>query len=137
LKAFACSGQKIFRVPKGKKNVLYCLRRCLVHAYKSNRISAILLFPEESKYNIVDPIIKWLSEARQIKVIKAIPEEHQPIFRWLKYHLRRPSEAMALHKIDYMKEEDAFLIRRTFSAKQLVEQTKTKRQFSNKLRIAV
>jgi len=118
----------IQRTGKGKKNVMYCLRRCLVHAFKSNRISAIPLFPEESKYNIIDPIIQWLPEERQIKVIKAIPEEHQPIFWWLKYHLRRPSEAMALHKIDYMREEDAFIIRRTFSAKQLVEHTKTKRQ---------
>lgn len=118
----------IKRTGKGKKNVMYCLRRCLVYAYKSNRIASIPLFPEESKYNIVDPIIKWLPEERQIKVIKAIPEEHQPIFWWLKYHLRRPSEAMALQKIDYLKDEDAFLIRRTFSAKQLVEHTKTKRQ---------
>ena len=63
-----------------------------------------------------------------MKIIRTIPEEHQPIFWWLKYHLRRPSEAMALYKIDYLKEEDAFHIRRTFSAKQLIEQTKTKRQ---------
>ncbi len=118
----------IQRTGKGKKNVLYCLRRCLVYAFKSNRINAIPLFPEESKYGIVDPIIKWLPEDRQIKVIKAIPEEHRPIFWWLKYHLRRPSEAMALMKVDYLKKEDAFIIRRTFSAKQLVEHTKTKRQ---------
>lgn len=83
------------------------------------------LFPEEKKYNIVDPIIQWLPEERQMKVIRAIPEEHQPIFWWLKYHLRRPSEAAALHRIDYDKEQDAFIIRRTFSAKQLVQHTKT------------
>jgi integrase len=81
--------------------------------------------PEEKKYNIVDPVIKWLPEERQIKVIKTIPEVHQPIFWWLKYHLRRPSEAMALHRIDYDKEQDAFIIRRTFSNKQLVQHTKT------------
>lgn len=115
----------INRTGKGKKNVLYCLRRCLVHAFKSNRISVMPLFPEEKKYNIVDPIIKWLPEERQIKVINAIPMEHQPIFWWLKYHLRRPSEAMALHRIDYDKEQDAFFIRRTFSNKQLVQHTKT------------
>jgi integrase len=68
-----------------------------------------------------------LPEDRQIKIIEAIPIEHQPIFWWLKYHLRRPSEAMALHR-DYLKEEGAFHIRRTFSAKQLIEQTKTKWQ---------
>ena len=80
----------INRTGKGKKNVMYCLRRCLVHAYKSNRITAIPLFPEESKYNIVDPIIRWLPEERQMKIIRTIAEEHQPIFWWLKYHLRRP-----------------------------------------------
>ena len=77
------------------------------------------------KYNIVDPIIKWLPEEQQIKVINAIPEEHQPIFWWLKYHLRRPSEAAALHRCDYDKEQDAFIIRRTFSNNQLVQHTKT------------
>ena len=86
------------------------------------------LFPEESKYNIIDPVIQWLSEERQIKVIQAIPEEHQPIFWWLKYHLRRPSEAMALYRKDYLKDVDAFLVKRTLSAKKLIEQTKTKRQ---------
>ena len=115
------------RSGKGKKSVLYCLRRCLVHAYKSNRIPTMPLFPEEKKYNIIEPIIKWLPEVRQIKVIKAIPEEHQPIFWWLKYHMRRPSEAMALHRIDYDKEQDAFIIRRNFSAKKLVQHTKTRK----------
>jgi integrase len=118
----------INRTGKGKKNVIYCLRRCLVHAFKSNRIPTMPLFPEEKKYNIVDPIIKWLPEERQIKVIRAIPIEHQPIFWWLKYHLRRPSEAAALQRIDYDKEQDAFLVRRTFSAKQMVDHTKTKKQ---------
>jgi integrase len=61
------------------------------------------------------------------KVIMAIPEEHQPIFWWLKYHLRRPSEAMALHRIDYLKDQDAFIVRRTFSAKELVQHTKTRK----------
>ena len=115
----------INRTGKGKKNVIYCLRRCLVHAFKSNRISTMPLFPEEKKYNIVDPVIKWVSEPKQKAIINAIPIEHQPIFWWLKYHLRRPSEAMALYRIDYDKEQDAFTIQRTFSNKQLVQHTKT------------
>ena len=32
---------------------------------------------------------------------------------------------MALHRIDYDKEQDAFIVRRTFSAKELVQHTKT------------
>jgi integrase len=88
----------------------------------------IPLFPKKRNYNIVEPVISWLPEARQIAVIKAIPEIHQPIFWWLKYHLRRPSEGMALMERDFDKEQNAFLIRRTFSAKKLVEYTKTKKQ---------
>lgn len=117
----------INRTGKGKKNVMYCLRRCLLHAFKSNRIPTMPIFPEARKYNIIEPVIQWLPEDRQIKIILAIPEEHQPIFWWLKYHLRRPSEAMALHRIDYDKEQNAFIIRRTFSSKQLVQHTKTKK----------
>ena len=54
------------------------LRRCLVHAFKSNRIPTMPMFPEEKKYNIVDPVIKWLPEERQIKVIQAIPMSINP-----------------------------------------------------------
>jgi len=118
----------INRAGKGKLNVMYCLRRCLEYAKKSNKIHVLPTFPEKFKYNVVDPIIKWIPETRQIEIIKAIPEAHQPIFWWLKYHMRRPSEAMALYKVDYLKNMDAFLIRRSFSSKKLIEQTKTKRQ---------
>jgi integrase len=117
----------IDRCGKGRLNVLYCLHKCLIYAKKSGRIFEIPSFPEKSKYKIIDPVITWLPEDRQIKVINAIPEEHRPIFWWLKYHMRRPSEAMALYKEDYDKERDAFIIRRAFSAEKLIEQTKTKR----------
>jgi len=118
----------IKRAGKGKMNVIYCLHKCLDFAWKSGRIQAMPPFPEKSKYGIVDPVITWLPENRQIKVIEAIPEEHQPIFWWLKYHARRPSEAMALFKEDYDKTLDAFIIRRTFSNKKLVNYTKTHKQ---------
>ncbi|OPY04708.1 MAG: Phage integrase family protein [Syntrophus sp. PtaB.Bin001] len=119
---------EIKRVGKGKMNVMYCLHKCLDFAWKSGRIQAMPPFPEKGKYGIVDPIITWLPEDRQIKIIKAIPEEHQPIFWWLKYHARRPSEAMALFKEDYDQTLDAFIIRRTFSNKKLVNYTKTHKQ---------
>jgi integrase len=60
-----------------------------------------------------------------MKIIEEIPAIHQPIFRFLKHHLRRPSEAMALYKDDYDPELDAFIIRRTISARVLVNRTKT------------
>ncbi len=52
-------------------------------------------------------------------------QEHQSIFHWLKYHLRRPCEAIALHKIDYDQGNDVFIIRRSISNKILVKRTKT------------
>lgn len=115
----------IQREGKGKHNVLSCLRTCLSFAHKSNRISAMPAFPERKKYNIVEPAIKWISEERQIKIINAIPKIHQPIFWFLKYHLRRPAEAMALHKSDYDKTTGIFTIQRSFSNKKLVHFTKS------------
>jgi integrase len=116
----------IRREGKGKLNVMYCLRKCLDFAHKSGRIQSMPPFPERSMYGIVEPDIKWVSEERQIRIIQAIPEIHQPIFWWLKYHLRRPSEAMALQKTDYDEYNDVFIIRRAFSNKKLIERTKTK-----------
>lgn len=111
---------------KTRNNIMYCLRSCLGHAKKSNRILSLPVFPEQQRYNMVTPIIDYISEERQIKIIRAIPEQHQPIFWWLKYHLRRPCEGMALHRCDYIKEEDKFIIRRSISNHTLIERTKTK-----------
>ena len=80
-------------------------------------------FPKRKAYNIVEPEIKWIPEDRQVSIIQAIEPVHQPIFWWLKYHLRRPSEAMALHKEDW--DGDIFTVRRSFSYKILMDRTKT------------
>ena len=45
-----------------------------------------------------DPVWIPAREKRQHAILEAIPEEHQLIFYWLKYHYKRPGEAMALHK---------------------------------------
>jgi hypothetical protein len=82
-------------------------------------------FPEKGDCKIVDPAISWIPEDRQMKIIEEIPVIHQPIFWFLKHHLRRPSEAMALYKDDYDPELGAFIIRRTISARMLVNRTKT------------
>lgn len=114
----------ISREGKGKLNTMMCLHRCLRYAKKSGRIQAMPEFPERSVYQIVEPVIQWLPSERQEAVIRAIPVEHQPIFWWLKYHLRRPSEACALRKDDY-EAGKVFLVRRGFSAKVSVDRTKT------------
>lgn len=117
----------IRREGKGKMNVMYCLHEALGYALKAGKIMAMPPFPEKRRYGIEPKVIEAVSEARQQAIIQAIPIEHQPIFWWLKYHFRRPSEALALHKEDYDRDKDFFIIRRSFSNKQLVQHTKTHR----------
>ncbi len=109
---------------KGKANVMYCFHACLDYAWRSRRILAVPPFPKKSAYQIQDPVIKWLPEDRQLNILQQIPDEHKPIFYFLKYHMRRPSEAIALHKKDY--EDSVFIIRRAVSARKVIERTKTK-----------
>jgi len=115
----------IDREGKGKLNVLMCLHACLKYAWKSRRIREVPPFPERKLYNIVKPIIRWLPEKRQVKIIQTIPKENQPIFWWQKYHYRRPGEAMAIHKEDYDPVIDAFIVRRGISSRKAVNKTKT------------
>lgn len=109
-----------------KLNVMNTLHACLRYAKRSNRIPTMPEFPERGKYLIIDPSIQWLPEDRQDKVIRTIPLEHQPIFWFLKYHLRRPNEACALHKEDY--EAGIFIIRRGVSNKKEHDRTKDKKE---------
>lgn len=111
--------------PKGKHNVMMCLHAFLDYAWRSRRIFEIPPFPKKSDYGLVQPSIKWLPEDRQMAIIEAIPEIHRPIFLFLKYHVRRPSEACALYKDDFNRFDQSFLIRRSISDRKLVESTKT------------
>jgi hypothetical protein len=115
----------ISRCGKGKYNVMYCLHTCLKSASRSRRIQVMPEFPEKRKYMIQEAVINWLPSERQEKVIRAIPLVHQPVFWWLKYHMRRPAEAMALHREDYDPHLDAFIIRRSISYRKYVDNTKT------------
>lgn len=115
----------IKRGGKGKLNVMMCLRAALDYAWRNKRIPEIPPFPKREDYGIVEPTIKWLPEDRQMKVIDTIPEEHQPVFLFLKYHYRRPGEAMALHKEDYDIFNGVFTIKRSVSARFVVDHTKT------------
>ena len=62
---------------------------------------------------------------QQQEVLNSIPEDERSIFLFLKYHYRRPSEACALQWRDFDEINKAFIIRRTFSARKLVDSTKT------------
>lgn len=113
------------RSGKGKLNVMYCLHACLKYAWKSRRIPEVPAFPEKRLYQIQERNIRWLPEARQVAVIKAIPNEHRSIFWFLKYHLRRPAEACVLRWEDYDRDGDYFLIHRSESARREIDRTKT------------
>jgi integrase len=111
--------------PSGKRNAMSALRAMMDYAFRSERIQAIPPFPKKSEYGITEKAVKWLSSERQMRIINAIPEQHRPIFLWLKYHLRRPGEARALRWEDYDAINRVFIIRRTVSARKVVESTKT------------
>jgi len=111
--------------PKGKLNVMYCLHAFLDYAKRSRRIVAMPSFPKKQAYQLEKPKIKWLPEARQLNILKKIPKEHKPIFYFLKYHLRRPAEAMALKREDYDREKHVFTICRSISDRQVINKTKT------------
>lgn len=100
------------------------IKSFMLYAQKIGRIQAMPVFPGADDYNIDEKPIQWLPEDRQAKVIEAIPEKHQPIFWFLKYHLRRPAEACALHKSDF--DGEMFVVHRTFSRGILMNRTKTK-----------
>jgi integrase len=113
----------IEREGKGKLNVMSCLHVCLGTAWRSRRIDVVPPFPRKKAYNMQETAIPWLPEERQRAVIESIPTEHQPIFWWLKHNLRRPCEAMALHKVDF--DGQVFIVHRSFSNRELTGRTKT------------
>ncbi len=110
---------------KSKLNVMMCFHSFLDYAWRSDRIDRIPPFPKKDDYGIQEPSIKWLPESRQMAIINAIPDTHRPIFLWTKYHYRRIAEACALHKSDYDPFNNIFTIRRSVSARNVVETTKT------------
>jgi len=109
-----------------KLKVMYCMHAALDFAWRSGKIVAVPPFPKRNLYQIQEPEVKWMPSDRQQKILDAIPEEHKPIFYWLKYHLRRPGEAMALHREDYREVDDVFIVKRSISARKEIERTKSK-----------
>ncbi|MBI5591968.1 MAG: tyrosine-type recombinase/integrase [Deltaproteobacteria bacterium] len=110
---------------QGKICIMKCLQTCLKHAWRSQRIPNMPPFPDRKMYRIEAPEIRWISEERQMAIIDAVPERHRPIFLWLKYHLRRPAEAMSLLKTDYDPGTKSFTIHRSVSSHKQVDRTKT------------
>jgi hypothetical protein len=113
--------------PKSKMNVLMALHAMMDYAHRSRRIPVMPPFPKREDFGIIDPRIEWIPGEAQEKILDAIPSEHRPVFQWLMLHFRRPAEACALFKTDYDPINRAFTIRRSLSARKLINQTKTKK----------
>jgi len=113
--------------PKGRWNVMQCFHVFLDYMWRSGRIVVVPPFPRKKEYGMTEPVIEWLPEERQMAIINAIPERHRPIFLFLKYHMRRPAEAMTLKREDFNPEDGTFIIRRGISNGQEVEHTKTRK----------
>lgn len=111
--------------PKYIWNIVNTLHACMTFAYRSHRIKRMPSFPRKGEFKLQKKAVEWITEDRQIAIIEAIPLEHQPIFWWLKYHYRRPGEAYALNREDYDPKLACFIIRRSTSARQTVDRTKT------------
>lgn len=92
---------KIMRSPKGKKNVLDALKQLMKDAQRSGHIPQVPEFPKfTGKNKIVEPPIRYISQADQMRIIDSIPIKHRPIFLFMMATGCRPSEARALRKAD-------------------------------------
>lgn len=87
----------IQRAPKGKKNVMDCLKMILKAAERSGYIPRM---PEFPKLKVKRPKIRYITQADQWTIINHIPTEHRYIFIFMVLTGCRPSEARAFRKID-------------------------------------
>lgn len=113
--------KKIDRKPKGKYNVMSCLRTMLRYAWRNEDISSVPPFPALS-FEL--PEIEYLEYDQQEKVLAEIPEKDRPIFLFMQEYGVRPGEARGLCK-DCITDGQV-VIRRAFSENTLNETTKTK-----------
>jgi integrase len=112
--------------PKMQYNIMNCFHAFLRYAHRSKRIPEMPAFPEKGEYELIrGEIPEWMTKEERARVLAQIPEPSIYPFLWLNYHFRRPGEACALYKTDYDVINNAFIIRRGISNRQIVEQTKT------------
>ena len=107
---------------KYQKNILDALRHFFRWLKEDRLIQEVPVFKSievpEHEPNVLSP-------ETQTMILDLIPVEHKPIFTFLFNQGCRPSEIRALQWKDI--EGDTVIIRRTWSASKLREQTKTKR----------
>ena len=94
----------IQRKPKGKKNVMDCLKNLMQDAVRSGHIPQLPVWPQFKGQNkITKAAIKAIKPGDQLKILAKIPVQHRPIFMFMMATGCRPSEARAFRKIDISK----------------------------------
>lgn len=88
---------QIDRAPKGKKNVMDCLKMIFRAAHESGYISYLPTWPT---LKVKKPAIRWLTQADQWHILPFIPQEDRYIFVFMMLTGCRPSEARAFRKCD-------------------------------------
>jgi integrase len=71
---------------------------------------------------------KWVDRKTQLEILKAVPEEHRPVFSFLCFQGVRPGEGRALRVKDITFRDESVTISRTFSGalKEVKERVKSK-----------
>jgi len=112
-------------IDKTALNIMSTLKKMMLYARRSKRISVVPPFPTLEDYNLQKPEIQWLTREEWDAVYNKLPGTTRPIFHWVYLHYRRLGEACALHKIDYDPFTECFKVHRAISARQLVNSVKT------------
>jgi integrase len=119
--------KSINRAPKGKYNVMSCLKKLLRDAQDAGIIKQVPKFPGfKGKDKIKKPNIEWISDADQWRIINHIPREDRPIFLFMKLTGCRPSEARAFRKVDMR--QDHIVFAKTFGRGEMLKDVKGKNE---------
>ena len=110
---------------KGKLNVMSCFHAFMDYSWLSGRIPEMPPFPKKEDYNIVEPVIDWIDSETFWKIIDNIHSDDKPVILWMYYHLMREAEACALQWPDWDEVNRVFMVRRSISARKVVDRTKT------------
>ncbi|MBF0338266.1 MAG: site-specific integrase [Nitrospirae bacterium] len=105
------------------KNIMDALKHFFNILLRDEIIAKVPIFPS---LTVSERSPAWTTAENQLKLLKAIPDEHRAIFTFTLLQGVRPSESRALKWKDVDFEKGMVVIRRTFSDAKIVERTKGK-----------
>lgn len=109
----------IARAPKGKKNVMDCLKMVLRSAQRSGYIPKVPDFPKLKKQK---PRIRYIEQIDIWRILNHIPLKHRPVFTFIALTGCRPSEARAFRWVDIRQGHIVFV--KTFGRGEVLKEVK-------------